>query len=88
MTVLGNDIVEPFEALCSEAINLMLDVKIYFFSDLTFEKGDIIYLLKKVDKNWMNGECHGKTGVFPVNHVQVEIRTMLLFRCSQLYIVH
>ncbi|XP_013416125.1 sorbin and SH3 domain-containing protein 1-like isoform X3 [Lingula anatina] len=39
--------------------------------ELSFRKGDIILLIKKVDKNWFEGEHHGKTGLFPVNYVEV-----------------
>ncbi|XP_078495064.1 E3 ubiquitin-protein ligase SH3RF3 [Ciona intestinalis] len=40
-------------------------------SDLAFKKGDIIMLIKKIDDNWMSGECHGKMGVFPANYVEI-----------------
>nr|CAB3266050.1 SH3 domain-containing RING finger protein 3 [Phallusia mammillata] len=40
-------------------------------SDLSFVKDDIVYLLKKIDNNWMSGECNGRMGVFPINYVKV-----------------
>nr|CAD7267991.1 unnamed protein product [Timema shepardi] len=39
--------------------------------DLTFKKGDIIFLRKKIDTNWCQGECGGNQGVFPLTYVQV-----------------
>ncbi|CAG2067189.1 unnamed protein product [Timema podura] len=39
--------------------------------DLTFKKGDIIFLRKKIDANWCQGECGGNQGVFPLTYVQV-----------------
>ncbi|KAL1505467.1 hypothetical protein ABEB36_005033 [Hypothenemus hampei] len=39
--------------------------------DLSFKKGDIIILKKKVDSNWYQGECAGKQGVFPLSYVQI-----------------
>uniref|UniRef100_F6UW73 Uncharacterized protein n=1 Tax=Ciona intestinalis TaxID=7719 RepID=F6UW73_CIOIN len=40
-------------------------------SDLSFKKGDLIMLIKKIDENWTSGECHGKMGVFPTNYVEI-----------------
>ncbi|XP_053549942.1 neutrophil cytosol factor 2 [Bombina bombina] len=33
--------------------------------DLSFHKGDIIKVLSKVSEDWWEGECQGKTGIFP-----------------------
>lgn len=42
-----------------------------FFSDLSFKRGDIIILRKRIDNNWYKGECGGVQGVFPLSYVQV-----------------
>ncbi|XP_049825851.1 E3 ubiquitin-protein ligase SH3RF1 isoform X3 [Aethina tumida] len=39
--------------------------------DLSFKRGDIIILKKKIDANWYQGECGGKQGVFPQSYVHV-----------------
>lgn len=39
--------------------------------DLCFKKGDIVYLRKKVDENWFDGELNGQHGFFPANFVQI-----------------
>lgn len=39
--------------------------------DLSFKKGDIIVLQRKIDSQWFQGECGGKSGVFPLSYVQV-----------------
>ncbi|XP_050393870.1 uncharacterized protein LOC126811885 [Patella vulgata] len=39
--------------------------------ELSFRKGDIIYLLRQIDKNWFEGDRHGTVGIFPVNYVEV-----------------
>ena len=39
--------------------------------ELSFESGDVIGLIRQVDENWFKGECGGRRGIFPVNHVQV-----------------
>ncbi|XP_064625644.1 serine/arginine repetitive matrix protein 2-like isoform X32 [Lineus longissimus] len=39
--------------------------------ELSFRKGDVIYLTRQVDKNWYEGEHHGHRGIFPVNYVEI-----------------
>ncbi|GFR98946.1 sorbin and SH3 domain-containing protein 1 [Elysia marginata] len=39
--------------------------------ELSFRKGDTLYLLRQIDKNWFEGEHHGRAGIFPVNYVEV-----------------
>ncbi|XP_069159099.1 E3 ubiquitin-protein ligase SH3RF3 isoform X2 [Procambarus clarkii] len=39
--------------------------------DLSFKKGDIIMLGKKIDSNWYQGELNNQTGFFPASYVQV-----------------
>ncbi|XP_044737587.1 E3 ubiquitin-protein ligase SH3RF3 isoform X2 [Chrysoperla carnea] len=41
--------------------------------DLSFKKGDIILLRKRMDMHWYLGECNGKHGLFPSAFVQVII---------------
>ncbi|XP_043501780.1 E3 ubiquitin-protein ligase SH3RF1-like isoform X1 [Polistes fuscatus] len=39
--------------------------------DLSFKKGDIVILHRKIDNNWYYGECGTIHGVFPLSYVQV-----------------
>lgn len=39
--------------------------------ELTFRKGDIIYVRRQVDKNWYEGELNAMIGLFPANYVEV-----------------
>ncbi|XKL64028.1 hypothetical protein PGB90_004114 [Kerria lacca] len=41
--------------------------------DLSFKRGDVIFLRRKIDQNWCQGECNGILGVFPFSYVQVMI---------------
>ncbi|CAL1283273.1 unnamed protein product [Larinioides sclopetarius] len=41
--------------------------------DLTFKKGDVIILRKRVDQNWFYGELGGKSGFVPASFVQVVV---------------
>ncbi|XP_069125566.1 uncharacterized protein [Argopecten irradians] len=39
--------------------------------ELGFRKGDIVYLIRQIDKHWFEGERHGRRGIFPINYVEV-----------------
>ncbi|XP_056177754.1 LOW QUALITY PROTEIN: vinexin [Falco biarmicus] len=39
--------------------------------ELTLQKGDIVYIHKEVDRNWLEGEHHGRVGIFPSNYVEI-----------------
>ncbi|XP_072050069.1 LOW QUALITY PROTEIN: uncharacterized protein [Amphiura filiformis] len=39
--------------------------------ELSFAKGDTIYLRRDIDKNWYEGEHHGSVGIFPKAYVEV-----------------
>jgi hypothetical protein len=45
----------------------------YTFSlrELSFQKGDIIFIRRQIDKNWYEGEHNAMVGIFPVNYVEV-----------------
>lgn len=55
-----------------------------FCSDLSFKKGDKIYLRRRIDSNWFVGELNGREGAFPINHVQIII-PLPLPQCKALY---
>ncbi|XP_076325999.1 uncharacterized protein LOC143233548 [Tachypleus tridentatus] len=39
--------------------------------ELSLNKGDIVYVNKKIDKNWCEIEYLGKTGIFPVKYLKI-----------------
>lgn len=39
--------------------------------ELTFRKGDVIFIRRQVDKNWYEGEYNAMIGLFPTNYVEV-----------------
>lgn len=43
----------------------------FIYRELPLRKGDTVYLLQHLDRNWFKGERHGAVGVFPVNYVEV-----------------
>uniref|UniRef100_UPI00358F222B sorbin and SH3 domain-containing protein 1-like isoform X5 n=1 Tax=Myxine glutinosa TaxID=7769 RepID=UPI00358F222B len=47
------------------------DFKAQSKRELPFKKGDIVYVTRKIDQNWFEGERHGRLGIFPSNYVEV-----------------
>ena len=39
--------------------------------ELSFRKGDVIYIKKQVDNNWYEGERNASVGIFPVTYVEI-----------------
>ncbi|XP_035758678.1 neutrophil cytosol factor 4-like isoform X1 [Egretta garzetta] len=39
--------------------------------ELSFKKGDLIYLLSRVNKDWLEGTAGGVTGIFPCAFVKI-----------------
>ncbi|XP_068617033.1 vinexin [Brachionichthys hirsutus] len=39
--------------------------------ELPLQKGDIVYIHRQVDANWMEGEHHGRAGIFPTSYVEI-----------------
>lgn len=46
------------------------DFKAQTSKELSFKKGDTIYILRKIDQNWYEGEHHGRVGIFPISYVE------------------
>lgn len=42
--------------------------------ELTFRRGDLIFVRRQVDKNWYEGEHNAMIGLFPFNYVEVSWR--------------
>ncbi|XP_067879307.1 vinexin isoform X3 [Heterodontus francisci] len=38
--------------------------------ELTLQKGDVVYIHKELDQNWLKGEHHGRLGIFPTSYVE------------------
>ncbi|XP_072478763.1 sorbin and SH3 domain-containing protein 2 isoform X30 [Notamacropus eugenii] len=46
------------------------DFKAQTSKELSFKKGDTVYILRKIDQNWYEGEHHGRIGIFPISYVE------------------
>ncbi|XP_062472965.1 vinexin isoform X2 [Pezoporus occidentalis] len=70
------DVGDPAEAVRREekkmkAARLKFDFQAESPKELTLQKGDIVYIHKEVDRNWLEGEHHGRVGIFPSNYVEI-----------------
>ncbi len=55
-------------------INWLFEWYLFLFlfqRELPFKKGDIILVKRRINDDWLEGEYQGKTGIFPVNHVEL-----------------
>uniref|UniRef100_A0A8C3PU76 Sorbin and SH3 domain containing 3 n=1 Tax=Calidris pygmaea TaxID=425635 RepID=A0A8C3PU76_9CHAR len=71
-----SDMGDPTEAIRREekkmkAARLKFDFQAESPKELTLQKGDIVYIHKEVDRNWLEGEHHGRVGIFPSNYVEI-----------------
>ncbi|XP_059857547.1 sorbin and SH3 domain-containing protein 2 isoform X10 [Delphinus delphis] len=46
------------------------DFKAQTSKELSFKKGDTVYILRRIDQNWYEGEHHGRVGIFPISYVE------------------
>ncbi|XP_030057883.1 vinexin [Microcaecilia unicolor] len=54
-----------------KAARVKFDFQAESVKELTLQKGDIVYIHKQVDRNWFEGEHHGRVGIFPINYVEI-----------------
>ncbi|XP_061427265.1 sorbin and SH3 domain-containing protein 1-like isoform X5 [Lethenteron reissneri] len=47
------------------------DFKAQTQRELSFQKGDIVYVTRKIDKNWIEGERHGRVGICPASYLEM-----------------
>ncbi|XP_055552335.1 vinexin isoform X1 [Falco cherrug] len=71
-----SDMGDPPEAVRREekkmkAARLKFNFQAESPKELTLQKGDIVYIHKEVDRNWLEGEHHGRVGIFPSNYVEI-----------------
>ena len=52
--------------------------------ELSFSAGVSILLLRRIDANWLEGELEGKVGIFPANHVDIELSSPSLSHENEL----
>lgn len=50
--------------------------------ELTFRKGETVYIIRQIDNNWYEGEHRGLLGIFPISYVEVSVCSLLSFLIS------
>ncbi|XP_066505336.1 sorbin and SH3 domain-containing protein 2 [Hoplias malabaricus] len=55
------------EKLAARAI---YDFKALTAKELSFKKGETVYITRQIDNNWYEGEQNGKVGIFPISYVE------------------
>ncbi|XP_051505974.1 sorbin and SH3 domain-containing protein 2-like [Myxocyprinus asiaticus] len=55
------------EKLTARAI---YDFKAQTAKELTFKKGETVYITRQIDNNWYEGEYRGHVGIFPISYVE------------------
>ncbi|XP_043263549.1 uncharacterized protein B0303.7-like isoform X1 [Colletes gigas] len=51
----------------------LYDFSVTHSDDLPFKEGDIIYLIKKVNDDWMEGRIGNQQGIFPINFIDIKV---------------
>ncbi|XDV37127.1 hypothetical protein PO909_006786 [Leuciscus waleckii] len=46
------------------------DFKAQTAKELTFKKGETVYITRQIDNNWYEGEYRGHVGIFPISYVE------------------
>lgn len=46
------------------------------YRELSFKKGDIVYIRREIDKNWFEGEHNATIGLLPANYVEVMLNCL------------
>ena len=49
---------------------------------LTFKKDDIIFVRRRIDKNWAEGKLNDKIGIFPIAFVEMNTHAKMLMKYS------
>ena len=49
----------------------MLFLKAQNHREISFKKGDLIYIKRQVDSNWYEGERNAMIGIFPTTYVEI-----------------
>nr|5VEI_A Chain A, Sorbin and SH3 domain-containing protein 2 [Homo sapiens] len=62
------------------------DFKAQTSKELSFKKGDTVYILRKIDQNWYEGEHHGRVGIFPISYVEKLTGSAAALRTGEAYL--
>ena len=50
----------------------------HFHREMSFDRGDVIDLLRQLDMNWYEGQLNGRKGIIPSNYIEVVLNKPVL----------
>ncbi|XP_041759935.2 sorbin and SH3 domain-containing protein 2 isoform X3 [Coregonus clupeaformis] len=53
-----------------EPARAIYDFKAQTVKELSFRKGETVYIVRQIDNNWYEGEHRGLVGIFPISYVE------------------
>lgn len=65
------DEVEYSDPSVSSYCKALYDYQSNVLQDLSFNAGDVIRINKRVSEEWLEGELHGKMGMFPAAYIEI-----------------
>eukprot|EP00062_Callorhinchus_milii_P021296 gi/632978045/ref/XP_007905684.1/ PREDICTED: vinexin [Callorhinchus milii] len=68
---IGSDWPSKREEKKMKAARAKFDFQAQSPKELALQKGDVVYIHRVVDQNWLEGEHHGRHGIFPVAYVEI-----------------
>lgn len=51
----------------------LYDFPLIHAGDLPFKQDDVIYLIRKINEDWMEGRIGNRQGIFPINFIDIKV---------------
>lgn len=78
--------VSRLEPATARGVDFELKTILFVDRELSFKKGDIIYIRREIDRNWYEGEHNAMVGLLPANYVEVISRIKMMIRNRSFYL--
>ncbi|XP_022694047.1 E3 ubiquitin-protein ligase SH3RF1-like [Varroa jacobsoni] len=77
----GQQVITPSQALAKALYDFQITDKSSEEKEcLTFSRGEIIYVLRRVDENWAEGRIGDRQGIFPISFVEMNVAAKQLIK--------
>lgn len=51
----------------------LYDFPLIHAGDLPFKQGDVVYLIRKINEDWVEGRIGNQQGIFPINFIDIKV---------------